>query len=82
MPFLTSLLYEKPSFGLLSRYLIINCVTGAHSLFVFEQKTSLGRKKFFSDKSFEPKFERTDLQEYVYWFIDFAFKTVGMPVMT
>ena len=50
VPFLATLLYAKAPFSLLNRYYIFNCVTGAHSLFVFGQNACLNRGSFFKLK--------------------------------
>jgi len=38
VPFLLSLFVPKATFALLTRYYIVNAVTGAHHLFVFKAK--------------------------------------------
>lgn len=65
----------------MSRYYIVNCITGAHGLFVCKQTVQLNRQHFFTKSSYSPRFQRAHLQAYVNWYFDFAFQTVGMPVM-
>jgi len=80
VPFLATLIHASVPFAFLNRYYVINCVTGAHGLFLCQQK-NLNRQEFFSKSSYCPSFERENLEECVYWFIDFAFKAVGTPFM-
>ncbi len=84
VPFLASILYSKARFAILSRYLIFNSVTGAHGLYITKCRNQKEWRESFFPKLVRnhPKFKRDDMRNYVIEYINKAYKTVGMPLIT
>lgn len=79
IPFLLSLLIENPPFAVLTRYYILNSVTGSHHLFQFRQKKHV-RDKWFPLSDAQPNCSRTDMKAYFMWYVDFAYEKLGLPL--
>lgn len=81
VPFVASLMYANPKFACLTRYYILNCVTGAHGLFIFQQEPKVA-ENFFARNDHNPKFKRKDLMAYVQHYINYAHDQIGRPKST
>jgi hypothetical protein len=78
VPFLLSLSVVKAPFWFLTRYYILNVITGAHHLFVFGAKES-HRENFFPLLTKHPVIQRADTKKYLHWYFDHAYTTLGYP---
>ena len=82
IPFLLSLIRKSVPFCVLTRYLVLNVVTGMMHLYHFEQSTDeagLKKGRFGLYKELKPHFRREDTPRYLHRYFERALETIGEP---
>jgi len=82
VPFLLSLSQKSPPFAVLSRYYIHNVITGAHHLFYFYHD-AVSKPILYDDVKLRSSIiSRHDTRNYLNWYLEFAYLTVGIAPLT
>ena len=81
LPFLLSLTKETVPFCVLTRYLVLNVVTGMFHLYQFDQSEEKHLKNglFAMYKDLKPQFKRDDTPRYLHHYFERALQTIGEP---